>query len=422
MKEKGYIKLYRSIWENPVVGQSPAHVGAFTWLLHRVAWKADTERVKGRTIKVKRGQCCATQREMSKAWGWSRTTVRRYLDQLEDAEIITRKTGPVDGVLIDLITVCNYDTFQVGSDTTPENLALNFQDRATGPVAALNSGPKRGPERGPIGDSVSGCVERENTGSEENRGPKRGPERGPNSDRAGGPTQYEERKNIEQTPVEKSGRGRDEAMSGRAKAAAKLLSAYGELVAEIYGERWRTIPGRADLHAAQVVLNDLRWPHDKAVAFLRDKLGDRLKVKHEKQPPRSFAYWVPAFEQHRWTMEEELAQEGAERREAEWKQTVPTVWCEPERQSFTRLELRDRNVRMFPFIHPETGDWYRPEDLTIEDDNRLRRLCGAKQCEFDWQRNEWQVDLGFEFNRETGLFEAAGNTNVVSMKRARSGA
>lgn len=72
--------------------------------------------IKGYLIPVGRGEQIRSQVTLSKAWGWDRKTVSRFLKLLEkDAMIVTRTDH-----LTSYISICNYSSFQGEGRDSPQ--------------------------------------------------------------------------------------------------------------------------------------------------------------------------------------------------------------------------------------------------------------------------------------------------------------
>lgn len=112
--ERGFIALARGVLDHPVIGaQKPfSDFEAWTWILFEASWKPRRVRVSnGRSaavVDLKRGDLSHSLSYMAEAWGWSIKRVRTFLDRLETDSQTTRQTGTLQNV----ITVCNYETYQ----------------------------------------------------------------------------------------------------------------------------------------------------------------------------------------------------------------------------------------------------------------------------------------------------------------------
>lgn len=105
----GYVKLHRSINDNPLWTSEPfTKAQAWIDLFLNANWKDGILDIRGNIIEIKRGQLGWSELTMCKRWKWSRTKVRRYLLYLEKTgNLIQQKTN-----LTTVITICNYDKYQ----------------------------------------------------------------------------------------------------------------------------------------------------------------------------------------------------------------------------------------------------------------------------------------------------------------------
>src|SRR3546814_991515 len=95
---------------------------AWVWLIENAAWKPTVARIKGDKVELARGELCFAQRFLAEKWGWSKSRVDRFLKALaEEGMIETRsKIGATAnhaaGQGQSIITICNYDKYQVAAD------------------------------------------------------------------------------------------------------------------------------------------------------------------------------------------------------------------------------------------------------------------------------------------------------------------
>lgn len=114
----GYIKLYRKFHEdNAYWKENRVFSKAEAWIdILFLARFADAKLiVDGKIIHVLRGEYVTSELKLSSRWNWSRGKVRRYLNELEMEQMITRKRSSNSTI----ITVVNYDFYQ-GDDTTDD--------------------------------------------------------------------------------------------------------------------------------------------------------------------------------------------------------------------------------------------------------------------------------------------------------------
>lgn len=117
----GFVALHRAAIEHPLFAGDTARLGAWLWLVAKACWKPTRFNVAGKTVLLERGQYCCSVRDLAEAWGWSKSTVDRFLTRLKNETMIETDAGT--GRLI--ITICNYAKYQdinedagTGSGTT----------------------------------------------------------------------------------------------------------------------------------------------------------------------------------------------------------------------------------------------------------------------------------------------------------------
>ena len=113
---QGYIKLDRGILQHPAFqkrGQEYCEIGAFVWMIFNASFVDRDYLIYDKKIHLKRGQLCSSQTFMAEAWGWSKSKVQRYLDNLKKFDVITVGSpsgSPSDAP--DIITIANYNEYQ----------------------------------------------------------------------------------------------------------------------------------------------------------------------------------------------------------------------------------------------------------------------------------------------------------------------
>lgn len=103
--------IARSVFDHPLFSSKRefSRLEAWVWMLSEAAWKPRKISVSGKTVVLDRGQVCHSVRYMAEAWGWSKSSVERFLTRLKTETMIDAQSGT--GQLV--ITVCNYDTYQL---------------------------------------------------------------------------------------------------------------------------------------------------------------------------------------------------------------------------------------------------------------------------------------------------------------------
>jgi hypothetical protein len=150
MAEKGYIKLNRKFFLNPLWSETRVYSKAEAWidLIQLARFEASTEIILGKAIDVQRGEIPVSRRFLELRWGWGSTKVSNFLKTLCDLDMINQKqtTGQT------IITLLNYDTYNGGqtsrqtTDKPPANQAQPTNQRQTTDKPPANQN-KEGEER-----------------------------------------------------------------------------------------------------------------------------------------------------------------------------------------------------------------------------------------------------------------------------------
>lgn len=131
--DSGWIAVSRDMRDHPIVGfgqpvkaANPDRGGAYSraeaWLdlIMTAAWQQKKVCNKGRTILLKRGELQGARKWLAERWNWTEMTVRGFLDRLVGDQMISKNNSHSDGRLhgrsIGIISIENYDIYQVASD------------------------------------------------------------------------------------------------------------------------------------------------------------------------------------------------------------------------------------------------------------------------------------------------------------------
>lgn len=122
---EGWIKLHRQIIEHPDYFSEPfTRVMAWIDLLMLANHKGMNMYVRGNKVEIKRGDTAIAQETLATRWKWSRTKVKRYLNELEkDRQIVQQKSN-----VINTISIVNYDAYQ-SYDTTESTADDTTEDQ-----------------------------------------------------------------------------------------------------------------------------------------------------------------------------------------------------------------------------------------------------------------------------------------------------
>lgn len=108
----GFVAMHRTAIDHPLFAGDTSRLGAWMWLVAKACWKPTRFNVGGKTITLERGQYCCSIRDLADAWGWSKSTVDRFLTRLKTETMIETHSGT--GRLV--ITICNYAKYQDMND------------------------------------------------------------------------------------------------------------------------------------------------------------------------------------------------------------------------------------------------------------------------------------------------------------------
>jgi len=121
-RQLGYIAVSRSIFDHPLFKNRPDWHVAWEKLIAAAAWKPQAHAGRWGSAHVERGQLASTVRALASMLGWPKSSVEYFLDRLETAEMIDKrqfrtrintKDTVKNSQRITIITICNYDKFQV---------------------------------------------------------------------------------------------------------------------------------------------------------------------------------------------------------------------------------------------------------------------------------------------------------------------
>ena len=89
----GYVKLFRSLRDHWLWQDIGTYSPREAWLdlILESNWSPRKRLIAGELIMVDRGSLVASERWLSVRWKWSRNKVRKFLQNLEDDAMISRK-------------------------------------------------------------------------------------------------------------------------------------------------------------------------------------------------------------------------------------------------------------------------------------------------------------------------------------------
>lgn len=116
--DKNYFVCNRSLFKKPLWNSEPFTKGqAWVDLFGKANHSDGGFEVKGQWVDIKRGQTGRSIQTLAEDWKWSRNKVKRFLKRLEDERMIERVRDHNVDHLTSIITICNYDKFQLGEKT-----------------------------------------------------------------------------------------------------------------------------------------------------------------------------------------------------------------------------------------------------------------------------------------------------------------
>lgn len=128
----GWFAVKRGIHDHPIFHKRPDRLYVWTWMLATAAWKPQRFVVKGKGIRLERGQLCVSQRQIEDETGMGRQALRSFLALLEAEHVINQK--PAHGITQSrtIITICNYEQYQGGgSRSNPADNPETTQNQPT---------------------------------------------------------------------------------------------------------------------------------------------------------------------------------------------------------------------------------------------------------------------------------------------------
>jgi hypothetical protein len=158
----GYALIYRSLLDHPAFRDEPEAM-AFASLVLRAAWKPTRVRYKDRVLVLERGQLAMSVRDFAKRWGKTKDWAQRFFDRLEASQMVSRnrdRTETGDATAPNVITICNYDKYQVVNDkaaTATDREPRQHRDS----TATQNKEMKEGKE-GKKEENIIGISDRKN--------------------------------------------------------------------------------------------------------------------------------------------------------------------------------------------------------------------------------------------------------------------
>ena len=118
-KRKGYILLWRSIWENPILDDRFSRQAAWMYIISHASYKRQVLNVRGESFEIDRGQMFTSVRKLASIFRWNKDTVSHFLSDTEKAGMI-RFSATHNGTLITIANYSKYQAFSVSHSERPD--------------------------------------------------------------------------------------------------------------------------------------------------------------------------------------------------------------------------------------------------------------------------------------------------------------
>ena len=123
----GWFKVKRGITQHPIFKGHPERIAIWLWLMDNACWKDTPHDVSGKSVMVRRGAVCASERRIAKEVGVGYQVVRTFLARLKAEHMINADATHGRNI----ITLCNYDKYQAREEfaNAGGNAALTHDQR-----------------------------------------------------------------------------------------------------------------------------------------------------------------------------------------------------------------------------------------------------------------------------------------------------
>lgn len=134
-----YYRMHRGWMDNPVLDAAEPYTKreAWEWLIANAVWKERQYAVGTSVITLKPGQLATSLRHLADAWKWTKDRARRFLQTLENANMIRVESATEVRQSQTVVTICNYSIYQGPCDSdVRESATATRQQRDTDETAA----------------------------------------------------------------------------------------------------------------------------------------------------------------------------------------------------------------------------------------------------------------------------------------------
>ena len=114
---RGFYRMARGWMKNEVFKHERyTERDAWIWLIEEAAFRPRTKRIGPYVVQIDRGQIATSLRFLATAWGWDKNRVQRFLTRLSNDSMLNCSCRE-NGTPYTLITLCNYDIYQLPHET-----------------------------------------------------------------------------------------------------------------------------------------------------------------------------------------------------------------------------------------------------------------------------------------------------------------
>ncbi len=114
----GYARAHRGRWEHPLF-KNKQEAAVWAWMTDTARFKAHSFQTKFGIVHLGRGQLLVSQRTIAEDFGLGRQQVRRLIDSMVTAKMITENSTHAASRAGTIVTIVNYERYQ--ADSANEN-------------------------------------------------------------------------------------------------------------------------------------------------------------------------------------------------------------------------------------------------------------------------------------------------------------
>lgn len=124
---EGWISLYRKIQDHWLWKQKRKFSQFEAWLslLFKASYQDKQIQFDGKIVDIKKGELITSETKLAEEWGWSRSTVRAFLDRLEKTAMCTRQCT----TKYTSLTIVNWATYQFMQQRIIQHFSQQFRHK-----------------------------------------------------------------------------------------------------------------------------------------------------------------------------------------------------------------------------------------------------------------------------------------------------